>query len=127
MNSHDDNLLNEYGVETFEEMVGEEQDAPAGQNLEGKTPVALGDATFYLKISEKSAGLLSLLTKTGLTAAERYKLADLLKYLKNARQVKNAAGQDFRRDFLSALREREAIAANRIRQEEQGIANGKKI
>lgn len=117
-NNHDD-LLNEYGVETFEEMVEVEQDAPVAQSLEGKTPVVIGETTFYLKISERSAGLLSLLTKTGLTAAERYKLADLLRYLKNARQVKNAAGNDCRREFLSALREREAIAANRIRQEEK--------
>ena len=119
MSKDRDDLLNEYGVNNFEEMVGEEQDALVSQNLEGKTPVALGDATFYVKISERSAGLLSLLTKTGLTAAERYKLADLLRYLKNARQVKNAAGNDCRREFLSALREREAIAANRIRQEEK--------
>ena len=118
MNNRDD-LLNEYGVKNFEEMAEVEQDASAVQALEGKTPVVLGDSTFYVKISEKWVGQLGLLTQESLSPAERAKLSELLRILKLRTAVRNAAGKDCRREFLSALREREAIAANLIRQEEQ--------
>jgi len=120
MNNDRDNLLNEYGVETFEEMADVEQDAPVGQDFEGMTRVALGDATFYLALPEKWAGHLGLLTKNeSLTAAERSKLGELLRVLKTRRDVRSGDGQNCRREFLSALREREAVAANRFRQEVQ--------
>lgn len=94
--------------------------------LEGKVPVAIGDATFYVKLPERLVGSLSLLAQESFTASERYKLAELLRGLKCRTDVVAVdplgavlEGEAARQSFFSALKERESALADWLRKQLQ--------
>lgn len=124
-NKHED-VLNEYGVNSFEEIVAEEQQATAGFQamISEMTPIRLGSWTFYVRqIPERLASALSLLEAGPETAEDAYRINQLLLGLKRKTSVVAAddRGQEIddysaaRRLFLQALKEREASLAGSLR------------
>lgn len=125
MTNEHENLLDEYGADSIGGLVADQEElyssGPADQDLDGKIAVAIGDATFYVKLPEKFVASVGLLGQESSTASERYKLTELLRVLKSRTSVWGLVnGREVgRREYLAALKEREGILAYQLRQQLQ--------
>lgn len=123
-NKHED-VLNEYGVDSFEEIVSEEQQSAALPAITSEmTPIKLGRRTFYVRqLPERLASALPLLEAGPETAEDAYRLNWLLLGLKRKTSVvavddRGQVVDDFstaRRLFLQALKEKEGLLAHQLR------------
>ena len=125
MCDHDTILRDEYGVNSFEEIVSEEQQAAALPAITSEmTPLKLGNRTFYVRqIPERLVSALPLLEAGPETAEDAYRVSQLLRGLKRKTSVVavDDRGRVFgeysaaRRLFLQALKEKEGLFAHNLR------------
>lgn len=105
----------EYGEEESLEMQGAEQSGSA-VSIEGKTTISLGGSMFFVELPEKFVGDVRLIASGPDTPEESYRLAELLRCLKQRRNVQAADGRDVRREFVAGLKQREREIASQLRQ-----------
>ncbi len=110
------NLLSEeYGDEPIDMMEESGQSSGSEVSIEGKTAITLGNVTFYVTLPEKFAADVRLVASGPDTPEEAYRLTELLRCLKQRKQVSAADGHDVRREFITALKKQEAQLASQLR------------
>ena len=107
-------LHDEYGDEP-DMAEGLEQNPTSEVSIEGKIVITLGGTMFFVALPEKFAGDVRLVSSGADSPEEAYRLTELLRCLKQRKQVSAADGRDVRREFVTALRKQEAQLASQLR------------
>ena len=108
-------LSEEYGDEPLDMTEGSGETSGSEVNIEGKIAITLGGTMFFVALPEKFAGDVRLVSSGADSPEEAYRLTELLRCLKQRKQVSATDGRDVRREFVAALRKQEAQLAFELR------------